>query len=324
MTTCSKCGAENKPSADVCRMCGTPLLVDTPGGGAPSHSAAGGNPSSRSEITCPNCKTVNEADWSFCQQCGTNLHEAPAAPVAPPVAPSVAPPPAQQQEQATVVVPSVNPPNLERGLKTVASHVPETRIKEVPEEPAPPPPPPEPPPPQPPPKAPSGMETVMDRTPMSDPRPSASGTEVVRSESPPSVGEDGVPCPQCGRVNSGDSAYCATCGASIRIAKTIVMASVPAPPPVKGKLHLIMEGGQAGDSYDLKDETAVGRTTGDITFPHDGFMSGRHARIVRRGASFVLADEDSRNGTFIRINGEVELKPGDMILIGRQLFRFEV
>ena len=91
------------------------------------------------------------------------------------------------------------------------------------------------------------------------------------------------------------------------------MASVPAPPPVKGKLHLIMEGGQAGDSYDLKDETAVGRTIGDITFPHDGFMSGRHARVVRRGSSFVLVDEDSRNGTFIRINGEVELKPGDMI-----------
>jgi hypothetical protein len=37
-----------------------------------------------------------------------------------------------------------------------------------------------------------------------------------------------------------------------------------------------------------------------------------------------LVDDDSRNGTFIRINGEVELKPGDMILIGRQLFRFEV
>ena len=316
MTTCSKCGAENKPSADVCRMCGTSLPVNSPNAGASSHSSPGGTPSSPSEITCPNCKTVNEADWSFCQQCGTNLHEAPAIPAAP-----AAPPPAQQQDQPTVVVPSVTPPNLERGLKTVASQVPETQIKAVPEQP---PPLPQPPPPQPPPKPPAGLETVMDRTPMSEPRPSGSGTEVVRSEAPPQGVENGSPCPQCGRINSGDSAFCATCGASIRVAKTIVMASVPAPPPVKGKLHLIMEGGQAGDSYDLKDETAVGRTIGDITFPHDGFMSGRHARVVRRGASFVLVDEDSRNGTFIRINGEVELKPGDMILIGRQLFRFEV
>ena len=316
MTTCSKCGAENKQSSDVCRMCGVPLTPGPPGAGVSSQASVDGNPSSPSEITCPNCKTVNESDWSFCQQCGTNLHEAAASPVAP----VAVPPPAQQQEQPTVVVPSVKPPNLERGLKTVASHVPETGVKSLPEQP----PAPIPPPPQPPPKPPSGMETVMDRTPTSDPRPSAGGTEVVRSESPPIGSETGMPCPQCGRVNSGDSAFCATCGASIRIARTIVMSSVPAPPPVKGKLHLIMEGGQAGDSYDLKDETSVGRTAGDITFPHDGFMSGRHARIVRRGASFVLVDEESRNGTFIRINGEVELKPGDMILIGRQLFRFEV
>jgi pSer/pThr/pTyr-binding forkhead associated (FHA) protein len=100
------------------------------------------------------------------------------------------------------------------------------------------------------------------------------------------------------------------------------MSSVAATP--KGRLHLIMEGGQQGEVYDLKDDTVIGRTMGDISFPHDGFMSSRHARIVRRGDSFILADEGSRNGTFIKIKNEVELKPGDMILIGKQLFRFEV
>jgi hypothetical protein len=122
-------------------------------------------------------------------------------------------------------------------------------------------------------------------------------------------------------VNAADGSFCSSCGAAIKVAKTIVMSSVPA--PSRGKLHLIMEGGQTGEVYDLKDETVVGRTAGDITFPHDGFMSGRHARIVRRGSSFTLTDEDSRNGTFIKIKGETELKSGDMILIGRQLFRFE-
>jgi pSer/pThr/pTyr-binding forkhead associated (FHA) protein len=53
-------------------------------------------------------------------------------------------------------------------------------------------------------------------------------------------------------------------------------------------------------------------------------MSGRHARIVRRGAAFVLSDEGSRNGTFVKIKADVELKNGDMILVGKQLFRFEV
>jgi pSer/pThr/pTyr-binding forkhead associated (FHA) protein len=108
----------------------------------------------------------------------------------------------------------------------------------------------------------------------------------------------------------------------MQVASTIVMSSVQATP--KGRLHLIMEGGQQGEVYELKDDTAIGRTMGDISFPHDGFMSSRHARIVRRDDSFVLVDEGSRNGTFIKIKGEVELKPGDMILIGKQLFRFEV
>jgi len=94
--------------------------------------------------------------------------------------------------------------------------------------------------------------------------------------------------------------------------------------PAKGRLHLVMEGGQLGEVYDLSDETTIGRTGGDISFPHDGFMSGRHARIVRRGGSYVLMDEGSRNGTFVKIKSEVELKPGDMILVGKQLFRFDV
>ena len=93
--------------------------------------------------------------------------------------------------------------------------------------------------------------------------------------------------------------------------------------PVQGRLYLVMEGGQQGEVFDLEDETVVGRASGEITFPHDGFMSGRHARIERRGTSFVLTDEGSRNGTFIKIKDEVELKYGDMILIGKQLFRFD-
>lgn len=116
--------------------------------------------------------------------------------------------------------------------------------------------------------------------------------------------------------------YCAACGALLQAPKTIAMPSFSAQP--RPRLRLIGEGGQPGEMYELKEETVIGRTSGDITFPYDGYMSGRHARIVRRGASFFLIDEGSRNGTFIRITKEVELKPGDMILIGKQLFRFEI
>lgn len=132
----------------------------------------------------------------------------------------------------------------------------------------------------------------------------------------------GTLCTQCGQSNTVGSAFCASCGAPMTFGKTMVISSQPAPP--KGRLHLVMEGGQPGEVYELADDTVIGRTSGEITFPHDGFMSGRHARIEQRGSKFILTDEGSRNGTFIKLKEEVELKPGDMILVGKQLFRFEV
>jgi len=135
----------------------------------------------------------------------------------------------------------------------------------------------------------------------------------------------GVLCTQCGQATGIGSSFCANCGAPVTYGKTMVISSQPAPPPIlKGRLHLIMEGGQPGEVYDLEDDTVIGRSNGQITFPHDGFMSGRHARIERRGNTFILTDEGSRNGTFVKIKGEVELNPGDTILVGKQLFRFEV
>ncbi|HEY7911391.1 MAG TPA: FHA domain-containing protein, partial [Blastocatellia bacterium] len=151
--------------------------------------------------------------------------------------------------------------------------------------------------------------------------PPASQTEAVSSGPHAVRPSEGPACPSCGHANPPNANMCESCGAVLTVAQTMVMSSPFAQP--RGRLHLIMEGGQSGEVYDLSEETIIGRSNGAITFPHDGFMSGRHARIVRRGASFVLTDEGSRNGTFIRIKGEVELKPGDVILIGKQLFRFE-
>ncbi|HKG21102.1 MAG TPA: FHA domain-containing protein [Blastocatellia bacterium] len=155
------------------------------------------------------------------------------------------------------------------------------------------------------------------------PAPSESGalTEETRAPSPVE-GAGGLYCPNCGKQNIINNSYCSGCGGAIPAAETVAMASVSAPP--KGRLRLIMEGGQEGDFFELKEDTVVGRTSGDIAFPHDGFMSGRHARIIRRGSSFILKDEGSRNGTFVKIRGEVELRPGDVVLIGKQLFKFEL
>lgn len=152
--------------------------------------------------------------------------------------------------------------------------------------------------------------------PPSSPAPEAA-TQHVQSFS-------GMLCRQCGQTTNVGSTFCANCGAPTTFKQTIVMSSQAAPSSVRGRLHLVMEGGQPGDVYDLGEDTVIGRSNGEISFPHDGFMSGRHARIVKRGNTYTLSDEGSRNGTFVKIKGEVELKPGDMILVGKQLFRFEV
>jgi predicted amidophosphoribosyltransferase len=135
-----------------------------------------------------------------------------------------------------------------------------------------------------------------------------------------------VACPKCSQQVVFGAAFCHKCGASITSARTVAMSSLkaaPRPAP-KGRLLLIVDGEATGDEFEIRGEAVVGRINGDITFPHDDYMSSSHARIAKRGDKFVLIDEDSRNGCFIRIKKEVEIDSGDFILLGKQLFRFEV
>lgn len=66
---------------------------------------------------------------------------------------------------------------------------------------------------------------------------------------------------------------------------------------------------------------AVGRREGDLVVD-DPYLSSRQFEVRREGSHYVLADLGSTNGTFIQVDGEVELRPGDYVLMGRQLFRF--
>jgi transcriptional regulator of acetoin/glycerol metabolism len=57
----------------------------------------------------------------------------------------------------------------------------------------------------------------------------------------------------------------------------------------------------------------------------DAHMSGQHARLVRCGTQFALADEGSHNGTRLngtRIDAMTDLCDGDLVEAGHTLFRF--
>jgi pSer/pThr/pTyr-binding forkhead associated (FHA) protein len=76
----------------------------------------------------------------------------------------------------------------------------------------------------------------------------------------------------------------------------------------------------------FRDETVIGRETGDIVFTADPFLSRRHAALRRSATTgeFSLLDLDSSNGTFIAIQGEVSLSNGDFLRIGQHLFRVDL
>jgi len=78
--------------------------------------------------------------------------------------------------------------------------------------------------------------------------------------------------------------------------------------------------------YLCRDETVIGRESGEIVFSGDPFMSRRHASIridVASGTASV-SDLGSSNGTFVAIRGDVLLYDGDFIRVGQHLFRFDL
>ncbi|MEZ4268101.1 MAG: FHA domain-containing protein [Myxococcota bacterium] len=96
----------------------------------------------------------------------------------------------------------------------------------------------------------------------------------------------------------------------------------PLPTNVWGRLSQLVGPDSVGNAYVLVgDETYIGRERGDIVFPDDGYVSGMHAMLTRREDSVVLKDMGSSNGTYVRIREAVELRPGDFVLAGQQLFR---
>ncbi|MFB6262167.1 MAG: FHA domain-containing protein [Bradymonadaceae bacterium] len=96
-------------------------------------------------------------------------------------------------------------------------------------------------------------------------------------------------------------------------------------PPPSGdyKLVQIGMGDVTQNVYHLPDaDVVIGREQGDILFPHDQFMSSRHARITS-GSAFYLVDLGSSNGTWIRMWDRTLLEDGDHVFMGQQLFRVD-
>lgn len=81
-----------------------------------------------------------------------------------------------------------------------------------------------------------------------------------------------------------------------------------------------------GAVFELKGGATIGRSPASQIVLIDEYVSSTHARVFARKQFLFLEDLGSTNGTFIdgrRLEGESQIKPGQEIVIGDTIFRYE-
>jgi hypothetical protein len=152
----------------------------------------------------------------------------------------------------------------------------------------------------------------------------------------------GVFCNQCGHRNPSGSNFCSSCGAALELsaqdagaehtitfqpveaagepaAEDALTVSIDDVPEGLG-LVVVKRGPNAGSRLVLeKDVTTAGRHPSCDIFLDDITVSRRHAEFRRVGASYLVRDVGSLNGTYVnreRVD-EAPLHHGDEVQIGR-------
>jgi pSer/pThr/pTyr-binding forkhead associated (FHA) protein len=92
-----------------------------------------------------------------------------------------------------------------------------------------------------------------------------------------------------------------------------------------GRIALVIGRDETGNAFPIPESGIhLGRERGDVLFPEDGYVSGLHCRLSWDGQKLFLTDLGSSNGTFVRLTGEADVRTGDVLLMGQQLFRIAV
>lgn len=115
-----------------------------------------------------------------------------------------------------------------------------------------------------------------------------------------------------------------------------VAASAPAPmsaPPAIapspqaatwGTAVSVNRDGSDGERFPLTSEyVIVGRAGADISFDQDRFLARQHARLEQTADGCRVVPLDTQNGVFRKIDAPVELQHGAIVLVGREVLRFE-
>lgn len=94
---------------------------------------------------------------------------------------------------------------------------------------------------------------------------------------------------------------------------------------INPRLVVLKGSGAVGSVHPIKDQLLIGRASDCDIILDDTFASSHHARIYSTGASFLLEDLKSTNGTTVadrKISSPVRLKKGSKFRIGQSEFQF--
>ena len=146
-------------------------------------------------------------------------------------------------------------------------------------------------------------------------------TSVISNEDEDDVdeSEQGLPPDQASNPNSATES-----GDQASITRTFPFR--PTTRPAAARLRIYHDDQRTFETVSLRsDRTVIGRTTGDITIPHDPQISSQHLEINRQANDdrweWHLRDLGSTNGTFISVE-RARLHDGDELLMGSQRYRF--
>ena len=91
-----------------------------------------------------------------------------------------------------------------------------------------------------------------------------------------------------------------------------------------GRVTVLVEPDLASAAYPIEGEgIVIGRETGNITFPADGYVSGQHCKISGDDDGVYIEDIGSSNGTYMRVRSGHVVPFGSLVLIGQKLFQLE-
>lgn len=104
-------------------------------------------------------------------------------------------------------------------------------------------------------------------------------------------------------------------------AKTMFFGALQQQPVVPRLVVIKGEGGD-GATYHLRGQTTtIGRSSAEITFSEDPFLSPEHAKFTSQNGRLFVQDVGSANGVFLRIKKPTPLDDGAYLLVGEQLLR---